>query len=130
VLESIARPGDALFTGAHFYLPARLEADRGRLRMTLHAFPLEQASHPGWADPKRPRREDVAAVQRALDAADGGGRVFFQVPPPYVRVLAPILTRRGVVRRIAASPEMVILLWSAGCGAPNPRDPSGLRPSG
>lgn len=113
VLESIARPGDALVTGAHFYLPARLEADRGRLRMTLHAFPLEQASHPGWADPARPRREDVAAVQRVLDAADGGGRVFFQVPPPYVRVLAPILTRSGVVRQIAASPEMVILLWSA-----------------
>jgi hypothetical protein len=112
-LEKIARPGDALFAGAHFYLPARLEADRGRLRMTLHAFPLEQASHPGWANPTRPSREDAAAVQRALDQADGGGRVFFQVPPSYVRALAPILNRRGAVRQIAESPEMVILLWSA-----------------
>jgi hypothetical protein len=112
-LGKIARPGDDLFTGAHFYLPARLEADRGRLRMSLHAFPLEQASHPGWANPTRPRPEDLAAVQRALDSADGDGRVFFQVPPSYVHVLAPILTRRGVVRRIAESPEMVVLLWSA-----------------
>ena len=112
-LEKIARPGDLLFTGAHFYLPARLEADRGRLRMTLHAFPLEQASHPGWANPTRPHREDVAAVEKALDQADGGGRVFFQVPPSYVRVLAPILTRRGSVRQLAETPEMVILLWSA-----------------
>ena len=81
--------------------------------MTLHAFPLEQASHPGWANTKRPHREDVAAVEKALDQADGTGRVFFQVPPSYVRVLAPILTRRGVVRQLAESPEMVILLWSA-----------------
>ena len=113
VLEKIARPGDALFAGAHFYLPARLEADRGRLRASLRAFPLSQASHPGWANPTRPRPEDLAAVQRALDSADGGGRVFFQVPPSYVHVLAPILTRRGVVRQIAESPEMVILFWSA-----------------
>jgi hypothetical protein len=28
-------------------------------------------------------------------------------------VLAPILTRRGVVRQLAETPEMVILLWSA-----------------
>ena len=112
-LEKIARPGDVLFTGAHFYLPARLEADRGRLRMALYAFPLEQASHPGWAIPTRPLREDVAAVQGTLEQADGNGRVFFQVPPSYVRVLAPILTRRGVVRQLAETPEMVILLWSA-----------------
>jgi len=112
-LERIARPGDVLFTGAHSYLPARLEADRGRLRTSLHAFPLSQASHPGWANPTRLRPEDLAEVQRALDSADGDGRVFFQVPPSYVHVLAPILTRRGVVRQIAESPEMVILFWSA-----------------
>lgn len=113
-LEKAARPGDVLVTGAHFYLPARLEADRGRLRMALHAFPLEQASHPGWAIPTRPRREDMSAVQKALDQADGNGRVFFQVPPSYVRILAPILTRRGVVRQLAESPEMVLFVWSGG----------------
>ena len=113
-LEKIARPGDLLITGAHFYLPARLEADRGRLRMTLLAFPLEQASHPGWAVPTRPRREDVAAVQAALDQAAGTGRVFFQVPPSYVRALAPILTPRGVVRQLAETPEMILLVWSKG----------------
>ncbi len=112
-LEKVARPGDVLFTGAHFYLPARLEADRGRLRMTLHAFPLEQASHPGWTNPTRPHREDMAAVQRALASAAEGSRVFFQVPPSYAHALAPMLTRRGVLRPIAESPEMVILLWSA-----------------
>jgi hypothetical protein len=111
-LEKIARPGDALFAGAHFYLPARLEADRGRLRMSLHAFPLEQASHPGWANPTRARPEDVAAVERALDQAGGSGRVFFQVPPSYAHALTPILTRRGAVRQIAESPEMTVLLWS------------------
>jgi hypothetical protein len=114
-LERMARPGDVLFTGAHFYLPARLDADRGKLGMTLHAFPLEQASHPGWAVPTRPRREDLLAVQRALDRAEAAGaRVYFQVPPSFVRVLGPILARRGVVRQLADSPEMVLLVWSAG----------------
>jgi len=114
-LERMARPGDVVFAGAHFYLPARLDADRGKLGMTLHAFPLEQASHPGWAVPTRPRREDLAAVERELDrAALDGARVYFQVPPSFVRVLGPILARRGVVRQLADSPEMVLLVWSAG----------------
>ena len=114
-LERIARPGDVLFTGAHFYLPARLDADRGKLGMTLHAFPLEQASHPGWAVAVRLPREDLAAVERELDrAALDGARVYFQVPPSFVRVLGPILARRGVVRQLADSPEMVLLVWSAG----------------
>jgi len=114
-LERIARPGDVLFTGAHFYLPARLDADRGKLGMTLHAFPLDQASHPGWAVAVRLPREDLAAVERELDrAALDGARVYFQVPPSFVRVLGPILARRGVVRQLADSPEMVLLVWSAG----------------
>ena len=113
-LERIARPGDLLFTGAHFYLPARLDADRGKLGMTLHAFPLDQAAHPGWAVAARPRREDLQAVRRALDRAEAAGaRVYFQVPPSFVRVLGPILSRRGVVRAIGSSPEMEILVWSA-----------------
>jgi hypothetical protein len=114
-LERMARPGDVLFTGAHFYLPARLDADRGNLGMMLHAFPLEQASHPGWAVAVRLPREDLAAVERELDrAALDGARVYFQVPPSFVRVLGPILARRGVVRQLADSPEMVLLVWSAG----------------
>jgi hypothetical protein len=114
-LERMARPGDVLFTGAHFYLPARLDADRGKLGMTLHAFPLDQASHPGWAVAVRLPREDLAAVERELDrAALDGARVYFQVPPSFVRVLGPILARRGVVRQLVDSPEMVLLVWSAG----------------
>ena len=114
-LEKVARPGDVLFTGAHFYLPARLEADRGRLRMTLHAFPLEQASHPGWAVAARPHRGDLQAVQRALDRAEAAGsRVYFQVPPSFLRVLGPILARRGIVRQLAESAEMVLLEWLGG----------------
>jgi hypothetical protein len=112
-LERTARPGDVLFAGGHLYLPARLDADRGKLGMTLHAFPLEQASHPGWAVAARPHREDLAEVERELDrAAADGTRVYFQVPPSFLRVLGPILARRGVARPIASSPEMEMLVWS------------------
>jgi hypothetical protein len=82
--------------------------------MTLHAFPLEQASHPGWAVAARPHREDLQSVQRALERAEAAGaRVYFQVPPSFLRVLGPILARKGVARPIGSSPEMEMLVWSA-----------------
>jgi hypothetical protein len=108
-----ARPGDLLVAGAHFYLPARLDADRGRLAVPVHAFPPEQAAHPGWSVSVRPRPEDLAAVQALLDRAGPGGRVFFQVPPSYRVALAPVLSRRGVTRRLAETPEMLVTVWSA-----------------
>ncbi|PYQ68222.1 MAG: hypothetical protein DMF54_01390 [Acidobacteria bacterium] len=111
-LERTGRPQDVLFAGASFYLPARLAADRGRLAMELHAFPLEQASHPGWTVPRRSTSEDDAAVERALVRAGSAGRVFFAVPPSYRRELSPLLTGRGVTRRIVETPELVLLVWS------------------
>jgi len=112
-LERTGRQGDVLFAGASFYLPARLAADRGRLPMSVHAFPLEQAAHPGWTVPRRSRAEDEAAVERALARAGPTGRVFFQVPPSYRKELHPLLAARGVTRRIVETPEMVLLVWSA-----------------
>jgi hypothetical protein len=112
-LERTGRPGDILFAGAGFYLPARLASDRGRLPISVYAFPLEQAEHPGWTVGQRARAEDAAAVQQALDRAGSSGRVFFQVPPSYLKDLRPMLAARGVTRRIAESPEMLLLVWSA-----------------
>ncbi len=111
-VEAAARPGDVLFAGAHFFLPARLAADRGRLAATVHAFPLEQAAHPGWTVPTRPRAEDVRAVEETLDRAAPGTRVFFQVPPSYRVALSPLLAGRGATRRLAEDPEMLLLAWS------------------
>jgi hypothetical protein len=111
-LEEIAQPGDVLFAGAHFYLPARLAADRGRLAMTLQAFPLEQAAHPGWSVPTPARAEDLAAVAGALDRASPAGRVFFQVPPSYRVTFRPVLAGRGVMRRLAESPQMLLAVWT------------------
>jgi len=112
-LERTGRPGDVLFAGASFYLPARLAADRGQVPISVHAFPLEQAAHPGWTVPRRSRAEDDAAVGRALDRAGSTGRVYFLVPPSYRKELRPLLASRGVTRRIMESPEMVLLVWSA-----------------
>jgi hypothetical protein len=111
-IEQVARPGDVLFAGAHFYLPARLASDRGRLEIAVRAFPLEQAEHPGWTVPRRPGPEDLAAVDQALDHAGASGRVFFLVPPSYRMALAPVLARRGVMRRITETPEMLLAAWA------------------
>jgi hypothetical protein len=111
-LGELARPGDVLFAGAHFYLPARLAADRGRLGMTVHAFPLEQAEHPGWSVPRWAKPDDRAAVERALDRAGDTGRVFFQVPRSYRLMLAPVLAGRGVTRRLAETREMLLAVWT------------------
>jgi hypothetical protein len=111
-VEQSARPGDVLFAGAHFYLPARLASDRGRLEIPVHAFPLEQAEHPGWTVPRWPGPEDLAAIDRALVRAGASGHVFFLVPPSYRVALAPVLARRGVTRRIAETPEMLLAVWT------------------
>jgi hypothetical protein len=111
-IEQLARPGDVLFAGAHFYLPAHLAADRGRLEIPVHAFPLEQAEHPGWTVPRRPGSKDLEAVDRALDRAGASGRAFFLVPPSYRMALAPVLARRGVTRRITETREMLLAVWT------------------
>lgn len=111
-IERIARPGDRLVAGAHFYLPALLAADRGRLRIPVHAFPVEQAAHPGWSAPIRLRPEDVAAVEAVLVRAGPGSRVFFELPPSYAGALRGHLAARGVVEEILRTPEVVLLSWS------------------
>ena len=111
-IEQTARPGDVLFAGAHFYLPARLAADRGRLAIPVHAFPLEQERHPGWSVPRWPTPADLDALSRALDRAGAGGRVFFLVPPSYRPALAPVLLRRGLMRRVMESREMLLAVWT------------------
>jgi hypothetical protein len=111
-IEQTARPGDVLFAGAHFYLPARLAADRGRLAIPVHAFPLEQARHPGWSVPRWPTPADLDAVSHALDRAGAAGRVFFLVPPSYRPALAPVLAGRGLMRRVMESREMLLAVWT------------------
>lgn len=111
-IEQIARPGDRLVAGAHFYLPARLEADRGRLRIPVHAFPDEQAAHPGWSASIRLRPEDMAALEAVLADAAPGSRVFLELPPSYAGALHRLLASRGVVEEIVRAPEVVLLSWS------------------
>lgn len=111
-IERMARPGDALVAGAHFYLPARLAADRGRLPIPVHAFPAEQATHPGWSVPVRLRPEDVVAVQAALARSAPGSRVYLWLPPSYAGALHRLLVSHGVVREIVRTPEVVLLSWS------------------
>lgn len=111
-VERTARPGDVLVAGAYFYLPARLAADRGRLRVPVQAIPVEQSLHPGWSRSSRLRPEDFAAVDGVLDRAPPSARVFFQVPPSYAAALRERLRRRGVTREIVKTPEMVVLGWS------------------
>lgn len=111
-IERIARPGDALVAGAYFYLPARLHADRGRIRIPVLAFPIEQAAHPGWSASIPLRPEDVASVEDVLDRTPPTGHVFFQVPPSYAAALRGFLVTRGALREIVRTPEMVVLVWS------------------
>ena len=111
-LAQDARPDDVLFAGAHFYLPARLAADQGRLPLAVRAFPAEQAAHPGWSAGAVPSTEDLRAVETALERAGAGGRVFFQVPPSYGVAIVTRVAGRGVTRRLGESPEMLFLVWS------------------
>jgi hypothetical protein len=111
-VERAARPGDVLIAGAHFYLPARLDADRGRLKIPVHAFPASQAEHPGWSGAIRMRPEELAAVADVLERAGPHDRVFFEMPPSYAAALDGMLRTRGVSKEIVSTAEIVVLVWS------------------
>jgi hypothetical protein len=111
-IEQAARPGDALIAGAHFYLPARLDADRDRLRIPVYPFPLEQREHPGWSGSIRLRPEDVAVVAEILDRAGPNARVFLEMPPSYAAALDRVLRGRGISKEIMRNAEIVALVWS------------------
>ena len=124
-IERIARPGDVLVAGAHFYLPARLDAERGRLRIEVLAFPVDQAAHPGWWAPVGLRPQDVAAVEEALARSAPGSHVYFELPPSYAGALHGLLASRGVVKEIVRTPEVVVLSWSRrSAAAVNPSERS------
>lgn len=130
-IERIARPGDVLVAGAHFYLPALLDTDRGRLRIPVLPFPVDQAAHPGWSVPVRLRPEDVAAVEAVLARSAPGSRVYFELPPSYAGALHRLLVSRGVVKEIVRTPEVVLLSWSRRSAAaviPSARSPAARDP--
>ncbi|HYT31425.1 MAG TPA: hypothetical protein VEO37_02425 [Thermoanaerobaculia bacterium] len=108
-----ARPGDVLFAGPGFYLPARLALDRGRLPLTLRAFPADIADHPGWFLPVAPSSRDYAAVEQRLDETRDGERTFLLLHPYYLTsALLQTLRARGQTLAILGRPDALLLLWT------------------
>ncbi len=105
-------PGDALVAGAGFYLPARLAADRGRLRGAVEAYPAEIALHPGWFEPRAPEDSDVAALERSLSAAPPGRRTYLLLHPYQESpALARMLAAYGTARVVTRLPEASLILF-------------------
>lgn len=115
----LARPADRVLAGPGFYLPALVEAGRGRLAARVSALPEGDAAHPGWfvAWPLRP--EDA---RRAADAAEGvgsGGRLFLLLPPAYARPeLMDPLARTGTLRELVRQPDGVLTVWTRTLSGP------------
>ena len=111
VVSKIA-PGDALVAGAGFYLPARLAADRGRIRGAVGAYPAEIAGHPGWFEPRAPEDSDVAALERSLIAAPPGRRTYLLLHPYQESpALARMLAAHGTARVVTRLPEASLILF-------------------
>jgi hypothetical protein len=81
-LASLARPGDLAVAGGAFYLPARLEADRGKLSAALVGLPAEMEQHPGWIPARRLDAGDLARLSSALDALPPSALAFLLLPGP------------------------------------------------
>lgn len=111
-VAKVARPEDVVLAGPGFYLPARLEADRGRLSARVVALPAGDAAHPGWfvAWPLTP--EDARDAGRAADATGAGAHLFLLLPPAYSQpaVMAP-LAERGTLRELVRQPDGVLTVW-------------------
>ena len=71
-LLATARPADVVVAAGGFYLPLRLEAERGRLPARVRALPREIEAHPGWFVPALPADADARAIERELGRPSGG----------------------------------------------------------
>lgn len=120
-LTRLSRAGDAVVAGPGFYLPFRLEADRGRLAARVASLPAGDAAHPGWfaAWPLSP--DDVSHTVRAAEALPAGGRLFLLLPPVYnvPELMAP-LGERGRLRELVRQDDGVLTVWEARDRAPRP----------
>jgi hypothetical protein len=117
VLSRAARRDDVVVAAAGFYLPLRLEADRGRLAAAVRALPEEAAEHPGWFVPALPAENEQRALEREAAALRPGGRLFLVVPPPYATaaLLAALEAPMsgGRVRELVKTPNLVVILRTA-----------------
>ncbi len=113
-LARLARTGDVVVAGPGFYLPFRLEADRGRLAARVASLPEGDAAHPGWfvAWPLSP--EDVRHTLRVAEELPSGARLFLLLPPVYnVPALMTPLGERGVLRELVRQNDGVLTVWEA-----------------
>jgi hypothetical protein len=95
-LLASARPGDVAVGSANFYLPLRLERDRGRLAADLKAFPADLEAHPGWFVARAPAEADYRELAARVSAAGDGESVFLLLDPPYWnRRLQEMMSARG-----------------------------------
>ncbi len=111
-LVRLARPGDVVVAGPGFYLPFRLETDRGRLAARVASLPDGDASHPGWfvAWPLAP--EDVRDTLARAEALPAGGRLFLLLPPAYsVPALMAPLGEHGRLRELVRQNDGVLTVW-------------------
>ena len=111
-LASRLQPGDGVVAGTGFYLPARLSADRGRIRGPLAGYPADMALHPGWFTPRAPTDADVAALERSLSSAAPGRRTYLLLHPYQESPgLARMLAAHGTARVVARMPDALLILF-------------------
>ncbi len=115
-LATTAGTSDVVVAAGGFYLPLRLEAERGRLAARVVALPEEIAAHPGWFVPALPVEADTRTVESALAGLPPGSRLFLVVPPAYATPgLLTSLEASGVRARVLArSPHVLVMLQTRG----------------
>jgi hypothetical protein len=119
-VAAAARPGAGVGAAAGFYLPLRLEAERGRLVAEVRALPEEAAAHPGWFVPALPSPRDAERLARESAARRPGSRIFVVMPPAYAtpELLAAFEGSEGRTRELAKSRDVLVLLKTRGSGPP------------
>jgi hypothetical protein len=111
-LVRLSRAHDTVLAGPGFYLPFRLESDRGRLAARVASLPEGDAVHPGWfvASPLAP--DDVRHAARVAETMPAGARLFLLLPPEYnvPELMAP-LAARGRLRELIRQNDGVLTVW-------------------
>ena len=111
LVASAATPTDEVVASGAFLLPARLAADRHDLKAVVIAYPLEDALHPGWFEPRYPAAEDEARLEARMAAVPSGAKIFLLLyPHQYESRLKSFLDHRGPTRELLRRPDGLVIV--------------------
>jgi len=112
-IQGLARPEDLVVAATGFYLPARLDHERGTLAAPVQGFPRDIEGHPGWFALAPPGDDAYRELGETLRRRPKGTRVWLAIHPLFATPrLAQVLEESGRASEGLRGRDALVLVWT------------------